>query len=408
MNTPGRLAALSFSLAAFAAFAAFTSVAADPEPRVFSVLPGSLSAARARAAADDPGIKPALSQLMADADKALKLKPESVMDKPQTPPSGDKHDYMSQAPYFWPDPAKKDGLPYIRKDGQRNPESYDGHSDAPRMGRMATAAESLALAAWFTGKDAYAERAAALLRVWFLDPATRMNPNFNYAQAVPGVNTGRGTGMIESRSVLPAMDAASLLAGSQHWSPADQKGMEDWMRAFLAWARTSPNGKAEAAARNNHGSFYDEQIAAMALFLGETDLAKQTLEAVKTKRIAVQIKPDGSQPLELERADSFGYSRFNVMALCNLATMGRHAGVDLWRYEAPGGGSLRKAMDFLLPYVEEPEKEWPYEHSHKGVRNLAAQLWQAGFVYGEPRYTAAARQTPAIEKSREALFYPAK
>jgi Alginate lyase len=382
--------------------------AADPEPRVFSILPGSLSAAKARTAAGDAVMEPALKQLIADAGKALKLQPPTVMDKPQTPPSGDKHDYMSQAPYFWPDPAKKDGLPYIRKDGQRNPESYDGHSDAPRMGRMAVAAESLALAAWFTGQDVYADRATALLRAWFLDPGTRMNPNFNFAQAVPGVNTGRGTGMIESRSIIPAMDAASLLAGSQHWSPADQKGMEAWMAAFLDWAQTSPNGKAEAAARNNHGSFYDEQIVALALFLGQTDLAKRTLEAVKTRRIAVQIKPDGSQPLELARADSFGYSRFNVMALCNLATMGRHAGIDLWRYEAPGGGSLRKAIDFLLPYVEQPEKEWPYEHSHKGARNLTEQLWLAGFVYGDGRYMEAARKSPGAEKSREALFYPAK
>jgi hypothetical protein len=402
MNKLGRLAAIAFFLSAAAA------PAAEPEPRVFSMMPGSLMDAKARAAAGDPATKLALKQVIADAEKALKFKLETVMDKPQTPPSGDKHDYMSQAPYFWPDPSKKDGLPYIRKDGQRNPESYDGHSDAPRMGRMAAAAESLALAAWFTGKDGYAERAAELLRAWFLDSETRMNPNFNYAQAVPGVNTGRGTGMIESRSVIPAMDAASLLAGSQHWSAVDQKGMEAWMAAFLEWARTSPNGKAEAAARNNHGSFYDEQIVAMALFLGQTDLAKQTLEGVKTKRISVQIKPDGSQPLELARADSFGYSRFNVMALCNLATMGAHVGIDLWRYEAPGGGSLRKAIDFLLPYVEEPEKEWPYEHGHKGARNLAAQLWQAGFIYGEARYTEAARKSPSIEKSREALFYPVK
>jgi hypothetical protein len=184
--------------------------------------------------------------------------------------------------------------------------------------------------------------------------------------------------------------------------------MEAWMRAFLEWAQTSPNGKAEAAARNNHGSFYDEQIVALAFFLGETDLAKKTLEAVKTKRIAVQFKPDGSQPLELSRADSFGYSRFNLMALCNLATMGEHAGIDLWRYESPDGGSLRKGLDFLLPYVEDPEKEWPYEHSHKGARNLAAQLWQAGVVYGDARYTEAARKSPATEKTREALFYPAK
>ncbi len=351
-------------------------------------------------------IKPALENLIAEADKAINLAPPTVVDKPQTPPSGDKHDYMSQAPYFWPDPAKEDGLPYIRKDGQRNPESHDAHSDAPRFGKMAGAAETLALAGYFTGKEAFFEHAAKLLRVWFLDPATRMNPNFNFAQAVPGVNTGRGTGMIESRNVIPSMNASALLVGSKAWSAQDQERMEAWMRAFLHWAQTSKNGRAEAAARNNHGSFYDEQIVAMALFLGENDLAKKTLESVKTRRIAAQIKPDGSQPLELERADSFGYSRFNILALCDLATQGQHVGIELWHYETTEGAGLRKALDFLLPYVEEPEKEWPYEHGHKGARNLAAQLWQAGAVYGEPRYAKAALKSPGFDKSRELLFSP--
>ena len=309
----------------------------------------ALEKAKARVARDDPAVRAAFAQLLADAEKALAVKPPSVLKKPQTPPSGDRHDYMSQAPYFWPDPAKKDGLPYLRKDGQRNPESHDEHSDAPRMGRVGGSALPLALARYFTGKADYAEHAAKLLRVWYLDPATRMNPNFNFAQAVPGVNTGRGTGMIESRSSIPAMDAVGLLAGSPSWTKANADGMKTWMRAFLEWAQTSDNGKSEAAARNNHGSFYDEQIVSLALFLGRDDLAKQTLEAVKTKRIAVQIQPDGSQPLELDRADSFGYSRFNIEALAHLATLGAHAGVDLWHYETKDGAGLRQAIDFLLP-----------------------------------------------------------
>src|SRR6185295_5519149 len=180
-------------------------------------------------------VLPAFDALRRDAEKALKLKPPTVMGKSKAAASGDKHDYFSIAPYFWPDPAKPDGLPYVRKDGQRNPESGKEASDAPRLARMADAAAALALASWLTGQESYAEHAARLLRVWFLDPATRMNPNFNQAQATAGRNEGRGTGMIESRSLLSVMDASGLLTDSRHWSRADADGLRAWMEQFLEW-----------------------------------------------------------------------------------------------------------------------------------------------------------------------------
>ena len=384
------------------------ALAAEPAPRYFSASPGAMEMAKARIAAKDAAVLPAFDALLAEADKALKLAPPSVMDKPKTPDSGDQHDYMSQAPYFWPDPAKPDGRPYIRKDGQRNPESGDENSDAPRMGRMGHTAETLALAYYFTGKDAYAEHAAKLLRTWFLDPATKMNPNLNFAQAVPGVNTGRGTGMIESRSLIAVTDAAGLLGGAKAWSAADHDALVAWMRAFLSWAQTSKNGQDEAAARNNHGSHYDAQLAHFALFTGQPELAKKIVESAQERRLAVQFKPDGSQPLELTRADSFGYSRFNLLALFDLATVGEHVGVDLWHYQPADGAGLRAGLDFLMPYVEDPAKPWPYEKEGKHVRNVASLLWRAAAVYGDPRYRAALVKTPDWQRQREALFDAAK
>lgn len=382
--------------------------AAEAAPRYFSASPGALEKAKARIAAKDAAVQPAFDALLAEADKALKLTPPSVMDKPKTPDSGEKHDYMSQAPYFWPDPAKPDGRPYIRKDGQRNPEAGDENSDAPRMARMAHAAETLALAYYFSGKESYAEHAAKLLRAWFLDPATKMNPNLNYAQAVPGVNTGRGTGMIESRSLITVTNAAGLLVGAKAWPAADHDALTAWMRAFLDWAQTSKNGKDEAAARNNHGSHYDAQLAHFALFTGQPELAKKIVESVKERRIAVQIQPDGAQPLELSRADSFGYSRFNLLALFDLATVGEHVGVDLWHFKTADGASLRTALDFLMPYVEDPAKPWPYEKEGQHVRNVVSLLWPAGAVYGDPRYRAVLVKTPDWQRQREALFDAAK
>jgi hypothetical protein len=396
------------SLAAAALVFVASGFAAEPAPRYFSARPGALEKARARIAAKDATILPAFEALLSKADRALKLAPLSVMDKPKTPDSGDKHDYMSQAPYFWPDPAKPDGLPYIRKDGHHNPEAGGENSDAPRMGRMGDAAETLALAYWFTGKEAYAEHAAQLLRTWFLDPATKMNPNFNFAQAVPGLNTGRGTGMIESRSLIAVTDAAGLLAGSPAWTPADNDALVAWMRTFLDWAQTSKNGKSEAAARNNHGSHYDAQLAHFALFTGQPELAKQIVESAKARRIAVQFKPDGSQPLELAREDSFGYSRFNLLALFDLATVGEHVGVDLWHYQSPTGAGLRAGLDFLMPYVEDPSKPWPYQKESAHVRNVTSLLWQAADVYGDPRYRAALAKCDHYQDEREALFELAK
>ena len=374
-------------------------------PRVFSVSPGTLPQLKARLARDT-SIQPALQKLVQEADQALKVKPPSVMDKTRIASSGDKHDYYSTAPYYWPDPAKKDGLPYIRHDGQRNPEASGAASDSARLGRMASSAETLALAWYLTGKTNYAAQAARLLRVWFLDPATRMNPNFNHAQAVPGINDGRGTGMIESRSLTKVCDASSLLAGSGFWPAPEREALAGWMRTFLDWAQTSKNGHDEAAAQNNHGSHYDTQVAHLALFLGETNRARTILAAVPQKRLAVQIQPDGTQPLELARADSFGYSRFNLQGLFALATLGEHVGVDLWHQQNPNGAGIRLALDFLMPYVEDPEKPWPYEHGKKAGRSLTGLLRQARAVYGDKRYLQALKNSPNAPTQRDALFFP--
>ena len=345
-------------------------------------------------------IAPALIKLERDAQKALTAGPFSVTSKSVTPPSGDKRDYMSQAPYFWPDPNSPNGLPYIRRDGERNPE-IDRINNHRVKDQMEAAVETLALAYHFKRDEAYAEKAAQLLRTFFLDPETRMNPNLEFAQGIPGINTGRGIGLIETRGLTKVVDAIELLRGSKAWTMADQKGMETWFGNFLQWMLESKHGRDEAAAKNNHGTFYDVQVVSFALFLGKQSFAKSVLEAVKTKRIAVQIEPDGRQPLELARTRAWSYSVGNLDGLMQLARLGERLDVDLWNYETADGRSIRKALDFLVPFAL-GEKKWTYQQLGAWPPQMLFPLIRrAASHYGDARFA----KVPALSvDDRSNLF----
>lgn len=306
--------------------------------------------------ANDSDFKPHLAKIEREAQKAIKAEFRSVMSKSVAPPSGDKHDYMSQAPYFWKDPSKKDGLPYIRRDGEKNPE-IDNITDHEALSDLVNGVEYLSLAYYFTGKQEYADRAAVLLRMWFIDAKTKMNPNLEYAQFVPGQSSGRSFGIIETRGLTRIVDSIGLLAGSKAWTNTDQKGVESWFEKFLDWLQTSKHGVEESKAKNNHGTWYDVQVASFALFVGKNDLAKSLLESVKQKRIATQIEPDGSQPHEIARTRSMSYSTMNLEAFILLAKLGESVNVDLWNYSTKDGRSIRKAIEFLHPYAI-GDKKW--------------------------------------------------
>ena len=370
--------------------------------------PAALAEVKARLAAHDESLQPALKALVKAADKALATAPPSVTEKDKTPPSGDKHDYMSIATYFWPDPTKSNGLPYIRHDGKVNPETGNNAYDSARIATMGENVETLAMAYYFTRNEAYAAHATKLLRVWFLDPATRMNPNLNFAQAVRGVNAGRCFGIIEGRSIAMAGSVSPLLADSPAWPAKDQTEFKAWLETYLDWLLTSKNGREEAMSRNNHGTYYDVQAMTLALVLGKLDLARRIAEAAKEKRIAVQIEPDGRQPLELARTASFGYSQVNLKALFALATLSERVGVDLWHCRLTNGQyALQTALNFLLPYVADPSKRWPYDQINKIDRGgFAPQLRQAATIYHVPRYENLLATFPDVNQERFQLFFP--
>lgn len=331
----------------------------------------------------DQPLRSAQQSVLMAADQVLKKAAHSVTEKSKTPPSGDKHDYMSVGPYWWPDSTKANGLPYIRKDGQINPER-SAIKDETYLKNLCNDVQTLAVAYYFSDDEKYARRAAELLRVWFLNADTRMNPNLNYGQAIPGITDGRGIGLIDTRSLAKLVDAVQLLKASKAWPTSDHVALQGWFRQFLDWMLTSPIGKDEADEHNNHGTYYDLQAVAFALFLDDKPLAKKLVEQQTYARIQSQLKVDGSQPHELARTLSWDYSVMNLLGFFGLASLAENVNIDLWNYETPDGQSIKKAFFWLLPYAS-GQKPW----DHKQIKPMHRELFEPLELVARPRYKRA-------------------
>ena len=309
-----------------------------------------------KAQLDKPAYAAAYSQLMDEARQQLSKAPLSVMMKEATPASGDKHDYMSLSRYFWPDPSKPDGLPYISRDGISNPELEK--LDRPKLSSMAMAVTTLSLAWYFSDDEKYAQKATELIHVWFLDKSTRMNPNLNYAQIVPGKYDGKGRcyGVIDGYSLVEMLDAVQLLERSRSFTPKDSKALKSWFSKLLKWLLTSPQGIEEGQQLNNHSTAHDVQIIAYARYVGDQKVMADYLTHFSERRIKVQVQPDGRQPQELRRTLAFGYSQYNLAHMIDVMQIARNAGLQI-----EGMPLIEKAADFLALYLGKRVEEWPYK-----------------------------------------------
>lgn len=337
---------------------------------VMMMVPGCMRAQSVWDARHLQNVKESISQpfyaasyqaLKANADKLLDEQPLSVMMKEKTPNSGDKHDYMSQARYTWPDPTKPDGLPYITRDGETNPEIYK--LDRGRLGSTANRITTLSLAWYFSGEEKYAQKATELIRVWFLNKATRMNPNLEYAQVIPGQdnNKGRCYGVIDGYSFVEMLDAVALLEQSKAFTAKDSKQLKAWFTKFNQWMLTSKQGREEAAGANNHSVAYDAQVIAYALYTGNIKLARKIISDFPEKRIYPQVASDGKQPHELRRTLAFHYSQYNLAHFIDIMLMAKKLDIDIDNATSADGRNFYKAMDFLAGYVGKSLSEWPYK-----------------------------------------------
>jgi len=330
------------------AFGAVFAAAFGP-PRLPASQRGGSNSATIDVAAIDRG------RILRAADRYLRESPVTITAYSGPRSAGGKHDYFSEGDYWWPDP-KNPGGPDIRRDGLSNPGNFVDHRQA--LIRLSVQMPALTAAWILTGESRYAEHAASHLRAWFLDPATRMNPNLQYAQAIHGLYTGRGTGIIDTIHLVEVVRAASFLADSPALGAAESDGVKKWFADYLNWMTTSQNGIDEREAKNNHGTCWVMQAAEFANFTGNIELIAQCSARFKTVLVPNQIAANGSFPLELARTKPYGYSLFNLDAMAAVCQILSTASDDLWTFDLADGRGMRKAMAYMFPFIAD-KKIWP-------------------------------------------------
>jgi hypothetical protein len=329
-------------------------------PRLYSMAGDQWARWQNESRSDRSSLEGQLRALRQAADAAISKGPWSVVDSPAPSPTGDKRTYDTLSRYWWPDPAKPNGLPYIRKDGRTNPQVAE-YPDEAYLNSTIDTVSTLAHAYSLLGDEGYAQRATFLINHFFTDPQTGMLPNFTWAQFIPGRSSITGDGILDSRGIIRLLDGITLLRGSAAWTELDDEAMQTWLTDLLDWLVESSTGQAAAAAPNNHGTWYDDEVTALALYLGRTSTAVETIAHYAGRQLEKQIKPNGEQPLELARTNSWDYSTFNLVAATNLAMIARSLGVDLYTCSVGNDHtSIAKAVQFLVPYAT-GERHWPYQ-----------------------------------------------
>ena len=368
---------------------------------------GSLAACLtpAAAVAAEPGFdleRLERPRVVTAAERYLSEAPVTVTASSSPRSAGGRHDYFSEADYWWPDPQDPGG-PYVQRDGLSNPENFDGHRQAMR--RLSLQVPALAAAWRLTGEARYAQHAARHLRAWFVDEATRMSPHLRYAQAIHGRVTGRGVGIIDTLHLVEVARAVEALETAPGLAPAERAAVRGWFADYVAWMTTHEHGIAEREMRNNHATCWVLQVAAFARLAGRDDLVRDCRQRFKTVLLPGQMAVDGSFPQELRRTKPYAYSLFNLEAMAGIAQLTGTRTDDLWRFELPDGRGLRRGLAFMAPFIRD-RRLWP--HPKDVMYDAEWPMRQASLLFGglalhEPAYLELWSRLPADSGVEEVI-----
>jgi hypothetical protein len=340
-------------------------------------------------------------RVLAAADRYMGEKPITLTALPATRSAGGEHDYYSEADYYWPNPQNPNG-PYINRDGQSNPSNFNDHRHA--LIRLSIQEPALVAAFVVSGERKYADHAIDHLRAWFVDDATKMNPNLQYAQAVRNLNTGRSIGIIDTLHLVEVARSIVVLRDQKALDPADDAAITRWFADYLHWMLTSDHGITEGKAKNNHATCYWLQVAEFAKVTGDNTALDECRKRFK-EQLMPQIAEDGSFPQELRRTKPYSYSMFNLDQMCALAHVLSTPQEDLWEWGPPDHPSLHKAVEYMYPFVRD-KSTWPKKpdvmfFEYWPVRTMT-WLWAAR-EFNEPKYLDLWKSLPADPTNDEVI-----
>jgi hypothetical protein len=319
-------------------------------------------------------------------------KPITIASGSSPRSAGGWHDYFSEGDYWWPDPDNPDG-PYIQRDGMTNPDNFVDHREF--LMRLSEQVPALAAAWKITHDKRYADHAALHLRAWFVDEATSMNPNLQYAQAIHGRFTGRGTGIIDTIHLVEVARAVEVLAPVLQ--KRDLEAIKKWFADYTTWMMTHPYGIAERDAKNNHATCWVMQVAAFAHLTGNEKTLAYAKERFKTVLLPTQEAEDGSFPLELARTKPYGYSLFNLEAFSTIAQILSTPADNLWTFELADGRGLRKAVAYMARFIRDKSR-WPLKpdvmYDDQWPMRQSSLLF-AGLAFNDAEYIELWKPLPA-------------
>ncbi len=330
-------------------------------------------------------------RIVTAAQRYLAQEPVTVTSAHSDRSRGGPHDYFSEGDYWWPNP-KDPGAPYVRRDGFSNPVNFNAHREA--LMRLSVIAPTLA-AAWRLTKDMqYSAHFVKHLRAWFVEPATKMNPNLEYAQAISGVTQGRGIGIIDTLQLVEVVRAARVLEAAGGINAADAQPIRAWFESYVEWMSTSKNGKDEEMAKNNHGTCWVLQVAEFSQFAKRADLTTLCRDRFTSVIVPDQIATDGSLPLELARTKPYSYSLFDMDVLSGICQSLSTHEINLWNFKGPNGAGVGEAVAFMFPFIADKSK-WPFAKDVEHFDDLTARrpsLLFAGEALRQPSYVAVWRR----------------
>ena len=339
-------------------------------------------------------------RILRAAEGYLHELPITITAFPSPRSAGGPRDYFSEGDYWWPDPQNPSG-PYIRRDGMSNPDNFTAHRHA--LIRLSLQVPALTAAWRLTRDPRYAAHAAKHLRAWFLDAATLMHPNLQYSQAIHGLATGRGTGIIDTIHLVEVVRSIPFLEHSGALAPAELRGLRAWFDTYLGWMTTSKNGKEERDAKNNHGTCWLMQASEFAAFTANRELSEFSRRRFKEVLVPEQIAADGSFPRELSRTKPYGYCLFNLDAMATVCQILSTADDNLFSYTLPDGRGFAMAMAFMFPFIAD-KKSWPYPNDVEYFDDWPVRqpsLLFAGIALSKPEYFAVWRRlnpNPTVEE----------